>query len=185
MKDIFEKINFIQKLHAAGLLTNEQGTELLNIVANNSYTLKNPAALQPSSFDFKNDLVEKNADKVPVDEQLEAFYNSLSRKNLKNFVKSSLKQVDNFDERMFKEMVENIEKDAIAAHIKEQEHSKNLIHSNDVAKGRLTSQTQTVSNVDIKPSKIYTRKEIGAMSLDEYNSNEKEIMQQMEQGLIE
>lgn len=170
MKEILEKITLIAKLHSAGLLSNQQGVELLNIA---------------SKKFLKNNDFSKSAD-IPKKAEMaqNAFFDSVSRKNLKDFLQNKLTGKENFDENKFIELIKNLENEAVSTHEKEKEFSQNLKNSNDVAKGKLTSQAEKTNATNPEPEHIFTRKEISKMSQKEFDKNEDLIMQQMMKGLI-
>ena len=165
MQEIFSKIRFIEKLHAAGLLSDNQGTKLLNIALNN---------------EFGNN-AQKSADMPNINNN---FFNSQSRQNLKNFFQENFKLGGNFDENTFVDLIKKIEEQAINGYEQQKNFSQTLERSNNAAKEKLTSQVQNTAPSNETATKIYTRAEIDKMSLEDYQKNEKEIFEQVEQGLI-
>ena len=124
--------------------------------------------------------LEKNSENAAA----EGFFKSEPRKNLREFFNNNFKLGGNFDEKTFANLIENIEKEAISDYQKQKDFSQNLERSNDSAKGKLISQAQSADNQSLKSDKIFTREEIGKMSLQKFQKNENAIMSQYEQGLI-
>ena len=175
MDTYFKKLQMIGVLRALGLLSNEQGTELLNNLnqQNKDYgNIQKSQGVQPS----------QNVDDKSF---LDNFFSSRSRKELKEFFNNNFNAGEKFDEKKFAGLIENIEKEAISGYQRSKDFEQNLVKSNDCAKGKLTAQVQSSGNTGTKSDRIFTRKEIGKMSLEEFQKNEDEIMSQYEQGLIQ
>ena len=170
MENYLKKLQMIEVLHTLGLLSNEQEAELINSVYQNRF----------SSNNQKSQGVQPNENAVN-----DEFFKSESRKNLKDFFKNNFKTDGNFDEKTFAQLVENIEKEAISGYQKGRDFEQNLARSNDSAKGKLIAQAQSANNSGAKTDRIFTRAEIGKMSLEEFQKNEDAIMSQYEQGLIQ
>ena len=169
MESYLRKIQIIEVLRTLGLLSNEQGIELLNNVNQNRYNSNN-----------------QNSQGVPPNQSAEVstFFNSKSRKELKNFFNNNFQNGGKFDEQTFTKLIENIENDAISGYQRGKDHEQNLARSNDFAKEKLTAQAQSANNQGTKTDRIFTREEIGKMSLEEFQKNEDAIMSQYEQGQI-
>ena len=169
MENYLKKLQMIGVLRTLGLLTNEQGIELLNDV-NQNFTNSN----------------NQKSQSVPPSQNSEdvSFFTTQSRKDLKDFFNNNFKQGGNFDEKKFAALVENLEKEAVNGYRMGKDFEQNLARSNDSAKGKLISQVQSANNTGTKEDRIFTREEIGKMSLEEFQKNEDNIMSQYEQGLI-
>jgi len=174
MEAYLRKLQMIEILRTLGLLSNEQGTELLNNLHQNLYNSN--IQISQGAQPFQN---------TAQGSVLSDFFNSQPRKDLKKFFNDNFKQGEKFDEKTFANLIENIEKDAISGYQRNKDFEQNLARSNDSAKGKLTAQVQTSGSAGAKCDKIFTRKEIGKMSLEEFQKNEDEIMSQYEQGLIQ
>ncbi len=81
------------------------------------------------------------------------------------------------------QIVEKLEQSAVDGYLKKSAHDKTLNDENEIAKSKLNSYAQNATS-DNKTGKVFTRAEIGAMSGEEFARNEKQIMEQVRQGLI-
>ena len=169
MENYFKKLQMIGVLRTLGLLSNEQGIELLNNV-NKNLSISNNQKSQGV-------LPSENTDNI-------SFFTTQSRKELKDFFNNNFKQGGNFDEKKFTTLIENLEKEAVDGYRRGKDFEQSLVKSNDCAKEKLISQAQSVNSTGTKDDRIFTRKEIGKMSLEEFQKNEENIMSQYEQGLI-
>ena len=80
-------------------------------------------------------------------------------------------------------IVEGLETSAVDGYLKKSAHEKSLNDENAVAKSKLTSYAQNAPK-DATNGRIFTREDIGRMTVDEFAKNEKLIMDQVKQGLI-
>ena len=80
-------------------------------------------------------------------------------------------------------IVEGLETSAVDGYLKKSAHEKSLNDENAVAKSKLTSYAQNAPK-DAANGRIFTREDIGRMTVDEFAKNEKLIMDQVKQGLI-
>ena len=173
MKNLLQKISFVAKLHAAGLLSAEQEAELLNIATEKiiAATAQNPADLKEAPA----------GSQAPIDK---AFYDVAARKELKDFFQNSADKKNDGWENMLLTMIKNIEAQAISGYEKQKNFSDSLKVNNDTAKGKLTAQAQASNALSTEPDKIFTRAELAKMSNDDFKKFEKLIFEQAKNGLI-
>lgn len=112
------------------------------------------------------------------------FFNTDSRKEVLDYLKSENVSIGKDDINKISQMVENIEQNAIDRYLKQTTYEKNLQDSNELAKQRLTANAQKSGFQDTNLSRIFTREQIGKMNSTEFAKYEPIIMDQLKKGLI-
>lgn len=173
MENFIKNLLLASKLHAAGLLSDEQEAELINNAKEKfiAGTAQNPA------------LVNSQAE-MPENTLLDAFFEVAERKELKDFFEKNVPQKNIGWDNMLSQMIKNIEEQAISGYEKKKNFSDNLRHGNDSAKGKLSAQAQSAGFGDKEPDKIFTRAELANLSNDDFKKYEKIIFEQLKKGLI-
>lgn len=160
-------INTIQNLVQSGVMTQEQGQNLMNYVTQKAfekYTLSQETAPDQNSV-------------------LPEFFNKDGRIDVFDYLKNSNVDFDKDELSKISEMVEKIENSAIERYLKEQEHEKTLNSENESAKQRLRANAQNSGSDGLK-NLVFTREQIGKMSGAEFAKYERTIMDQLKKGLI-
>ena len=166
-------INIIQNLVQSGVMSSEQGYNLMNYVTQKAFEKYStqqqeaqiPAEAQP--YMFEND----------------EFFNTEGRTDVLNYLKSSNTAFDKDEIAKISAMIENIEKTAVAKYLRELNHEKTLNNENESAKQRLRANAQKAISDGTK-NMVFTREQIGKMSGAEFAKNERMIMDQLRKGLI-
>ena len=151
------------------LLNNEQGNSLLKTYVNNvcDAIIKNNAKRQAAPT-----------------EDLKKFFDMDGRNEVMAYLNNSNMDFDSDEIKKISAIVEKIENSAIDRYLKQKAREKTLQEENEYAKQRLKSNAQN-SGYNSPGNKIFTREQIGKMSSAEFAKNEKLIMEQLRQGLIQ
>ena len=151
------------------LLNNEQGSSLLKNYLNSvcDAIIKNNAKTSTAAND-----------------NLKKFFDMDGRNEVINYLKNSNMDFDNDEIQKISTIVEKIENSAIDRYLKQKAREKTMLEENEYAKQKLKSNAQN-SGYNSSGSKIFTREQIGKMSSAEFAKNEKLIMEQLRQGLIQ
>lgn len=171
----------VQMLAAQNVITNDECRYLMSQLASKAKILEGykqmsvqtaqseiPAQQQPNPFDLFN-------------QEKPGFFDGESRKAVLDYIKSL--DMDKDEISKIAALVEGVEKGAVDGYLKQSAYDKSLNDENTAAKSRLTSYAQNASSgSDI--GRIFTRADIGSMSDEEFDRNEKLIMEQARQGLI-
>ena len=166
-------INIIQNLVQAGVMSSEQGYNLMNYVTQKAFekysTQQQGAQIPPEAqpYMFEND----------------EFFNREGRTDVLNYLKNSNTAIDKDEIAKISTMIENIEKTAVARYLRELDHEKTLNNENESAKQRLRANAQKAVSDGTK-NMVFTREQIGKMSGAEFAKNERMIMEQLRKGLI-
>lgn len=173
MEQFVKNLLLASKLHAAGFLSDEQEAKLID-----------NAMQKFSANTAQKPVVAKKETAEPEKSLLDAFFEVAERKELKDFLEKNISQKQDGWDDMLSTMIKNIEAQAISGHEKKKNFSDSLKQSNDTAKGKLTSQTQTGKTLEIEPDKVFSRAELANMSNDEFKKYEKTIFEQIKNGQI-
>lgn len=166
-------INIIQNLVQAGVMSSEQGYNLMNYVTQKAFekysTQQQDAQIPPdvSSYTLEDD----------------EFFNIEGRTDVLDYIKNSNTAFDKDEIAKISTMIENIEKTAVARYLRELDHEKTLNNENESAKQRLRANAQKAVSDGTK-NMVFTREQIGKMSGAEFAKNERMIMEQLRKGLI-
>lgn len=177
-------INMISNLVETGVMTQEQGQNLMNYVTKKAF--EKYIASQPSETPNKISALastiteqEQKTQNVPMPD----FFNKDGRLDVYDYLKNSEIEFDNGEISKISDLVEKIENSAIERYLKEKEHEKTLNNENEFAKQRLRANAQNTSSDGLK-NLVFTREQIGKMSGAEFAKHERAIMDQLKKGLI-
>lgn len=170
---LIKNINSVKSLMNAGILQEDAAKDLIQKIT-----------LNTSNFSEKNETIKKKSQeektkigtdiKTNVSEQYREVIDYLAN-TATNLKDENLTQIST--------MLSAIESKAVERYKQKISHNAALNSENESDKKRLTSYAQNGAS-EINPSKNFTREEIGSMSRDEFDRNEKQIMYQMSRGLI-
>ena len=170
---LIKNINSVKSLMNAGILQENAAKDLIQKIT-----------LNTSNFSEKNETIKKEPQeektkigtdiKTNVSEQYREVIDYLAN-TATNLKDENLTQIST--------MLSAIESKAVERYKQKISHNAALNSENESDKKRLTSYAQNGAS-EINPSKNFTREEIGSMSRDEFDRNEKQIMYQMSRGLI-
>lgn len=181
----------VQKLKVLvqnGVITQQQGQNLMAQLAGkaqqintykNSLGLSNqpipPIQMPQAPFQQAPNSMELFAQEHP------GFFDGEGRADVLNYIKGL--DMDKDEIVQISQLVEKLENSAVDRYLKKSAYEKSLNDENDAAKSKLKSYAQNAS-YDSNNNRIFTREDIGNMSGEEFNKNEKIIMEQLRQGLI-
>ncbi len=177
-------INMISNLVETGVMTQEQGQNLMNYVTKKAF--EKYIASQSSETPNK---ISALASTIPEQEQktqnmpMPDFFNKDGRLDVYDYLKNSEIEFDDGEISKISELVEKIENSAVERYLKEKEHEKALNNENEFAKQRLRANAQNTSSDGLK-NLVFTREQIGKMSGAEFAKHERAIMDQLKKGLI-
>lgn len=117
-------------------------------------------------------------------EDVRKFFDLDGRNEVMNYLKTSNMDFDDDEIKKISAIVEKIENSAIDRYLKQKTREKTIQEENESAKQRLKSNAQN-SGYTPTGNRIFTREQIGKMSSAEFAKNEKLIMEQLRQGLIQ
>ena len=178
-------LNTIKNLVQAGVMTQEQGQNLMNYVTQKA---------------FEKYTLSKNSSQTPVTEQKISaqlqpqmqlgqgsvppeFFNRDGRIDVYDYLKNSNAAFDEDELSKISALVEKIENTAIDRYLKELQHEKTLSNENETAKQRLRANAQNSGSEGLN-NLVFTREQIGKMSGAEFAKYERAIMDQLKKGLI-
>lgn len=182
---VVQDIKIIENLVQTGVMTQEQGHNLVNYITqkafekyNTAQNVKIPQVLQPS---IAQDLAQQQTQTVimPTPE----FFNQDGRIDVFNYLKQANVDFDDDEISKISALVEKIENSAVDKYLRAQEHEKTLNSENESAKQRLRANAQN-SVSDGAKNLVFTREQIGKMSGAEFAKHERAIMDQLRKGLI-
>lgn len=172
----------IKNLVQTGVMTQEQGQNLMNYVTQKAfekYTLSQQNGQSPVELTSSGGQIQSavNGDIPPE------FFNKDGRIDVFDYLRNSNVSFDQDELSKISELVEKIENTAIERYLRELQHEKTLNSENESAKQRLRANAQnTVS--DGLNNLVFTREQIGKMSGAEFAKHERAIMDQLKKGLI-
>lgn len=178
-------LNTIKNLVQAGVMTQEQGQNLMNYVTQKAfekYTLsqnnsQTPVTGQPISTQIQPQMQLGQGSVTPE------FFNRDGRIDVYDYLKNSNATFDEDELSKISALVEKIENTAIERYLRELQHEKTLSNENETAKQRLRANAQN-SGSDGLNNLVFTREQIGKMSGAEFAKYERAIMDQVRKGLI-
>lgn len=173
----------IRALMGMGLITREQGQNLMKQVIKNAYTnvttqqrdvinSQNPTSTIPAASDAFAEFSAMNPD----------FFNQNGRSEVLTYLKNSPVNFDKDELLQISKLIEALEQNAVDRYLKKEEYGKTLNDENNIAKQRLTANAQSSNAAD--NNRVFTRAQIGKMSGDEFAKYESAIMEQLRRGLI-
>lgn len=178
--DFKANLNALQNLLNSGLVTQQQGQNLLNHIIRTALD----SNTQISTLDEKSKTV---CDKTTAFEEFEKekpdFFSAEGRSDLLKYLKSDNINFDKDELSKIVKIVEQVEKSAIDRYLKKAAHDESLAKFNSEAKQRLKANAQKTQSGG-NQALSFTREQIGKMTTDEFLKNEKAIMDQLKKGLI-
>ena len=177
-------INTITNLVETGVMTQEQGQNLMNYVTKKAF--EKYIASQPSGTPNEAPVAISTIypqQHAPQNVPMPDFFNKDGRLEVFDYLKNSEIEFDDGEISKISELVEKIENSAIERYLKEKEHEKALNNENEFAKQRLKANAQNTSSDGLK-NLVFTREQIGKMSGAEFAKHERAIMDQLKKGLI-
>lgn len=186
---ITKDAGIVQILMQRGIINQEKGRDLISHLANKLNEIsafKNidtiPQTKQVSQPQEQNAASEAEVNYLDIfTKENPDFFKGDGRNAVLDYIKNLNMDKDEIDH--VAKLVETLENSAVDSYMKKKAHEKSLNDENAIAKSRLTAYAQnTASGNDY--DRIFTREDIGNMSGDEFNKNEKLIMEQVKKGLI-
>ena len=177
-------INMISNLVETGVMTQEQGQNLMNYVTKKAFEkyIASQSSETPNKISALASTIteqEQKTQNVPMPD----FFNKDGRLDVYDYLKNSEIEFDDGEISKISDLVEKIENSAIERYLKEKEHEKTLNNENEFAKQRLRANAQNTSSDGLK-NLVFTREQIGKMSGAEFAKHERAIMDQLKKGLI-
>lgn len=177
-------INMISNLVETGVMTQEQGQNLMNYVTKKAFEkyIASQSSETPNEISALASTIteqEQKTQNMPMPD----FFNKDGRLDVYDYLKNSEIEFDNGEISKISDLVEKIENSAIERYLKEKEHEKALNNENEFAKQRLRANAQNTSSDGLK-NLVFTREQIGKMSGAEFAKHERAIMDQLKKGLI-
>ncbi len=173
-QSVVQDIKLIDNLVQTGVMSQEQGHNLVNYVTQKAFEKYNTTL---------NDKTIDEQVVTPAMTQMPDFFNQDGRIDVFNYLTQSNTNFDDDEISKISSLVEKIEKSAIDKYLREQEHEKTLNSENELAKQRLRANAQNTVSDGIK-NLVFTREQIGKMSGAEFAKHERAIMDQLRKGLI-
>ena len=179
-----EDIARVQMLASQNVITNGECRYLMSQLENKVNTIRgykqmfeaNPALTQP-----QNPIIPPQNPFELFNQEKPGFFDGEPRKAVLDYIKGL--NMDKDEISKVAALIEGVEKGAVDGYLKKSAYDKSLNDENLAAKSKLTSYAQNAGlGSDI--GRIFTRADIGAMSDDDFDRNEKLIMEQVKQGLV-
>ena len=181
-KTVNNDLDVIRSLMEVGLVSRQQGQNLMTEVIENAYksitttgdeqvNSPNSTEAEPQKDYFAEFLMSKPD-----------FFNGKGREDVLTYLKNSPVKFDKDELFQISELIESLEKSAVDRYLQKLEYGKTLNDENRMAKQRLTANAQNSNAND--NNMVFTRAQIGKMSGDEFAKYESLIMDQMRKGLI-
>ncbi|MCM1009566.1 MAG: hypothetical protein NC390_01640 [Fusobacterium sp.] len=174
-------LKVIRSLMGMGVVTREQGQNLMKQVIQNAYNsiTQQHEVQQPAPV----------AQSVPAPDAFAEFnlsnpdfFKRAGREDVLAYLKNSNAKFDKDELLQISKLVESLENNAVDRYLKKVEYGKTLNDENAIAKQRLTANAQNSNAAD--NNMVFTRAQIGKMSGDEFTRYESAIMDQLRKGLI-
>lgn len=175
-------MDVIRTLVGIGLITREQGQQLMKQVISNAYSsiTKQHEEQSDTSANIASDDKDISLENFVTDSP--DFFNKAGREDVLAYLKNSKMNFDKDELLQISKLIETVEKGAIERYLKKLEYGKTLNDENSIAKQRLTANAQGSYKND--NNRVFTRAQIGKMSGDEFAKYEAAIMEQLKRGLI-
>lgn len=171
---VIQDVKLIENLVQTGVMTQEQGHNLVNYVTQKAFEKYNTAQ---SAATPQVQAVEPKVMPTPD------FFNQDGRIDVFDYLKQANVDFDDDEISKISALVEKIENSAVDKYLRAQEHEKTLNSENESAKQRLRANAQN-SVSDGAKNLVFTREQIGRMSGAEFAKHERAIMDQLRKGLI-
>lgn len=182
-------LNTIKNLVQAGVMTQEQGQNLMNYVTQKAfekYTLSQNNSQTPVTGQSISTQIQPQMQpqmQLGQGSVTPEFFNRDGRIDVYDYLKNSNATFDEDELSKISALVEKIENTAIERYLRELQHEKTLSNENETAKQRLRANAQN-SGSDGLNNLVFTREQIGKMSGAEFAKYERAIMDQVRKGLI-
>ncbi len=171
---VIQDVKLIENLVQTGVMTQEQGHNLVNYVTQKAFEKYNSA---------QNVQIPQAQAVQPMVMQTPDFFNQDGRIDVFDYLKQANVDFDDDEISKISALVEKIENSAVDKYLRAQEHEKTLNSENESAKQRLRANAQN-SVSDGAKNLVFTREQIGKMSGAEFAKHERAIMDQLRKGLI-
>ena len=170
---LIKNINSVKSLMNAGILQENAAKDLIQKIT-----------LNTSNFSEKNETIKKEPqeEKTKIGTDIKTNISEQYREVI-DYLANTATNLKDENLTQISTMLSAIESKAVERYKQKISHNAALNSENESDKKRLTSYAQNGAS-EINPSKNFTREEIGSMSRDEFDRNEKQIMYQMSRGLI-
>ena len=176
-KLVSKDLSAIRVLTSLGLISREQGQNLMKQVISNAYGDTNN-----EQHDSKEKVIPPTEQDAMAELIQSGFFNKSGREDLLSYLKNSKVTFDKDELSKISQLVEILENEAINRYQKQLEYGKALNDENQIAKQRLTANAQNPNVAD--NIRTFTRDEIGKMSTSDFARFEAQIMDQLRKGLI-
>ena len=176
-------IQLIENLVQTGVMTQEQGQNLMNYVTKKAfekYTLSQQNSQTPVNMARQTPSPVQNALAAAA---VPEFFNRDGRVDVFDYLKNANAVFDEDEISKISALVEKIENTAIERYLREKDHEKTLNSENEAAKQKLRAYAQNSAS-DGNKNLVFTREQIGKMSGAEFAKYERMIMDQLRKGLI-
>ena len=171
---VIQDVKLIENLVQTGVMTQEQGHNLVNYVTQKAFEKYNTA---------QNVQIPQAQAVQPTVMPTPDFFNQDGRIDVFDYLKQANVDFDDDEISKISALVEKIENSAVDKYLRAQEHEKTLNSENESAKQRLRANAQN-SVSDGGKNLVFTREQIGKMSGAEFAKHERAIMDQLRKGLI-
>lgn len=186
-QEIGAQVQNIQNLVLQGRISQEVGRNLLTQLAQRAQQINMYKSAQGQA-DLQTSNVPNQAPALPQQNPMDlfhkerpGFFDTEGRGDVFEYLKGC--ELDKDEILRIAQLVEGLENSAVDKYLKKSKYEKSLNDENNIAKSKLTAYAQNTGS-DNTLNRIFTREEIGKMSGEEFNQNEKMIMDQLKQGLI-
>lgn len=169
---VIQDVKLIENLVQTGVMTQEQGHNLVNYITQKAFEKYNTAQNVQTPQTVQQKV-------MPTPE----FFNREGRIDVFDYLKQANVDFDDDEISKISALVEKIENSAVDKYLRTQEHEKTLNSENESAKQRLRANAQN-SVSDGAKNLVFTREQIGKMSGAEFAKHERAIMDQLRKGLI-
>ena len=176
-------IQLIENLVQTGVMTQEQGQNLMNYVTKKAfekYTLSQQNSQTPVNMTRQTPSPVQNALAAAA---VPEFFNRDGRVDVFDYLKNANAVFDEDEISKISALVEKIENTAVERYLREKDHEKTLNSENEAAKQKLRAYAQNSAS-DGNKNLVFTREQIGKMSGAEFAKYERMIMDQLKKGLI-
>lgn len=176
---VIQDVKLIENLVQTGVMTQEQGHNLVNYITQKAFEKYNTAQNVQTPQAPAQAPLPQPEQTMPTPE----FFNQDGRIDVFDYLKQANVDFDDDEISKISALVEKIENSAVDKYLRAKEHEKTLNSDNESAKQRLRANAQN-SVSDGAKNLVFTREQIGKMSGAEFAKHERAIMDQLRKGLI-
>lgn len=112
------------------------------------------------------------------------FSDTQARNNLKGYLRQVFPTLQKEDLSKIVQIVKDLETQAIEQHSAQANYAKNLNTNNQLATKKLSGTSDKQKTSNIASTKIFTRADIAAMSMEEFKTHHEEILSQYRKRMI-